>query len=208
VSLSREVDHPPPSCADVKERVDVYLYAPSGPSWPLLGRIPLKWPWCEADHFPTWCVGLRRDKYIWCVFLRQYFRLHSFERMGDCWIKIMWKESVTVHWKALFLLSVGPKKSIEIRVNMAVFQRIFESDTSRKQVSLLPESSCVTYRYNLLRPWNRTLSRLLHPHTRNTYSREFHLTGDNLLAKTTPEQIHRFLSYHIKSTCFIKCGVG
>jgi len=29
------VDHPSPSSAEVKERV--YLYSPSGPSWPVLG---------------------------------------------------------------------------------------------------------------------------------------------------------------------------
>jgi hypothetical protein len=32
------VDHLPPSSAEVKERVDVYFYSPSGPSWPVLGR--------------------------------------------------------------------------------------------------------------------------------------------------------------------------
>jgi hypothetical protein len=38
----RGVDHPPPSCAEVKERVDLYLYSPAGPSWPVLGRtLPL-----------------------------------------------------------------------------------------------------------------------------------------------------------------------
>jgi len=26
-----------PSCAEVKERVEVYLYFPSGPSWPVVG---------------------------------------------------------------------------------------------------------------------------------------------------------------------------
>ena len=31
------VDHPPPSVAEVKERVELYLYSPSGPSWPDLG---------------------------------------------------------------------------------------------------------------------------------------------------------------------------
>ena len=31
------VDHPPPSSAEVKERVELYLYSPSGPSWPVLG---------------------------------------------------------------------------------------------------------------------------------------------------------------------------
>jgi len=34
----RGIDHPPPSSAVVKERVDLYLYPPSGPSWPVLGR--------------------------------------------------------------------------------------------------------------------------------------------------------------------------
>ena len=31
------VDHPPPSRAEVKERVELYLYSTSGPSWPVLG---------------------------------------------------------------------------------------------------------------------------------------------------------------------------
>jgi hypothetical protein len=33
----RGVDHPPPSSDEIKERVDLYLYSPSGPSWPVLG---------------------------------------------------------------------------------------------------------------------------------------------------------------------------
>jgi len=33
----RGIDHPPPSSADVKERVELYLYSPSGLSWPVLG---------------------------------------------------------------------------------------------------------------------------------------------------------------------------
>ena len=32
----RGLDHPPPSSAEVKERVELYLYSPSGPSWPVL----------------------------------------------------------------------------------------------------------------------------------------------------------------------------
>jgi hypothetical protein len=40
--LGRGVDHPPSSSAGVKERVELYLYSPSGPSWPILGRtLPL-----------------------------------------------------------------------------------------------------------------------------------------------------------------------
>ena len=34
----RGVNHPPPCSADVKERVDLYIYSPSGPSWPVIGR--------------------------------------------------------------------------------------------------------------------------------------------------------------------------
>jgi hypothetical protein len=36
--LWRGVDHPPPSSARVKERVELYLCFPSGPSWHVLGR--------------------------------------------------------------------------------------------------------------------------------------------------------------------------
>ena len=39
------IDHPPPSIAEVKERVELYLYSPSGPFWPVLGRtLPLLLP--------------------------------------------------------------------------------------------------------------------------------------------------------------------
>jgi hypothetical protein len=38
----RGVDHPPQSSAEVKERVELYLYSTSGTSWPDLGRtLPL-----------------------------------------------------------------------------------------------------------------------------------------------------------------------
>ena len=33
----RGVDHPPPSRAEVKGRVELYFYSPSGPSCPVLG---------------------------------------------------------------------------------------------------------------------------------------------------------------------------
>jgi hypothetical protein len=32
----RGVDHPPRSNAEVKERVELYICSPSGPSWPVL----------------------------------------------------------------------------------------------------------------------------------------------------------------------------
>jgi hypothetical protein len=33
----RDVDHLPPTSAEVKERVEQYLYSPSGLSWPVTG---------------------------------------------------------------------------------------------------------------------------------------------------------------------------
>ena len=42
---------PTPSSAEVKERVELYVYSPSGPSWPVLGwtlPLPLLWKGCWA----------------------------------------------------------------------------------------------------------------------------------------------------------------
>ena len=33
----RGIDHPPPSSTEVEEKVELYLYSPSVPSWPVLG---------------------------------------------------------------------------------------------------------------------------------------------------------------------------
>ena len=33
----RDVDHPPPSSAEVEGREELYIYAPSGLSWPVVG---------------------------------------------------------------------------------------------------------------------------------------------------------------------------
>ena len=41
----RGVYHTPPSSSEVKERVELYLYSPSGPSWSVLGwTVPLALP--------------------------------------------------------------------------------------------------------------------------------------------------------------------
>ena len=44
--------HPSPSNAEFKERAELYLYFPSGPSWPLIGRnLPLPLPVIMTDSF-------------------------------------------------------------------------------------------------------------------------------------------------------------
>ena len=35
------INDPPPSSAEVKEKVKLYFYSPFGPSWPFLGRTYL-----------------------------------------------------------------------------------------------------------------------------------------------------------------------
>jgi hypothetical protein len=37
--LRHDMDHKPPSSIDVKERLELHLFSPSGPSWPFLGWI-------------------------------------------------------------------------------------------------------------------------------------------------------------------------
>ena len=63
----RGVDHPPPSSAEVEGRVEQYIYFPSGPSWPVIGRtllyiyilnrITLYWP--TIYKYVSWSRGKR-----------------------------------------------------------------------------------------------------------------------------------------------------
>jgi hypothetical protein len=48
----RGIDHPPPSSAEVKERVELYLYSLSWPSWPVIGwtvPVPFNHLWPSID---------------------------------------------------------------------------------------------------------------------------------------------------------------
>jgi hypothetical protein len=56
----RAVNHPPPSSARVKERVELYLYFPSGSSWPVLGRT-LHLPFL-CKHGMILCINLINTK--------------------------------------------------------------------------------------------------------------------------------------------------
>jgi hypothetical protein len=58
----RGVDHPP-SSAEFKERVQLYLYFPSGPSWPVLGRpLPLPLPLYIKMYI---CFHIIHKYYMW-----------------------------------------------------------------------------------------------------------------------------------------------
>ena len=48
----RGADHPPPSKCRGHERVQLYLYSPSGPSWPVIGRtLPFLYSNVWGAHF-------------------------------------------------------------------------------------------------------------------------------------------------------------
>jgi hypothetical protein len=67
----RGVNHPPPSSAKVKESVELYLYFPSGPSWPFLGWT-LPYTFLSLDRWQKGWHGQRKqDK--WGTRNAQYF---------------------------------------------------------------------------------------------------------------------------------------
>jgi hypothetical protein len=55
------IDHPPPSSAKIKERIDLYLYSPSGPSWPvirlLLAFVIVHTPVNRFGHLKERCLN-------------------------------------------------------------------------------------------------------------------------------------------------------
>jgi hypothetical protein len=68
----RGVDHPPSPSARIKQRVELYLYSPSGPSWPVLGRaLPLPLPTCfipsNEPPCPHNCVLNKQVKVVHTV---------------------------------------------------------------------------------------------------------------------------------------------
>ena len=51
------VDHPPASSAEVKERMELYLHSPLGPSWPVLGwPLPLPFTCFSSPQKPKYVV--------------------------------------------------------------------------------------------------------------------------------------------------------
>ena len=59
-----DVNHPPPSSTEVKEKVELYLYSPSGHSWPVIGwTLPLIYfkiyvIWSSQQTFVEVCIYL------------------------------------------------------------------------------------------------------------------------------------------------------
>jgi hypothetical protein len=64
-------DHPPPSSTKVKERVALYFYSRSGPSWPVIG-------W----NFPFYCTLLSLHLHNSILFLLMYNCFYDMQHNG------------------------------------------------------------------------------------------------------------------------------
>ena len=76
----RGVDHPPTYSSEVKERVEIYLYSPCGPSWQVIGwPLPLPYRYWRQDplHFTHQFINwsfvfsnytLHKDAYRYCSY--------------------------------------------------------------------------------------------------------------------------------------------
>ena len=64
----RGVDHPSPSSTEVKERVELYFYSPSGPSWPVLGwTLPFTFTFTSTEFWriPDYSLLFSNESFIW-----------------------------------------------------------------------------------------------------------------------------------------------
>jgi hypothetical protein len=53
--LGSDIDHPTPSSTEVKGRIELYIYSPSRPSWPVLGwTVPFKSNVQPQDRVQKW----------------------------------------------------------------------------------------------------------------------------------------------------------
>jgi len=94
----RGVDHPQPSSAEIKKWVELYLYSPSGSSWPILGwTLPLL-------YFYFWILHILCDLKIWGIsFLELALFLASF--LQFLFIFILSSMCLSFYSCAYFLIS-------------------------------------------------------------------------------------------------------
>jgi len=109
----RGLDHPHPYSAEVKERVKLYLYSPSGPSWPVLvWSLPLPAENNNNERFPV----------IWFSLLMKH------NRQKKCAIKNTWRkqntlEGVWISWCHLLKYPFTKKDMGQIRIQRRKTQK-------------------------------------------------------------------------------------
>ena len=79
----RGVDHVPTSCVEVKERVELYLYTPSGPSWSVL-RWNLTLIILSYRIFTYWrLTEVASEWFVWILFGYQTIRAFAMSCFGQ-----------------------------------------------------------------------------------------------------------------------------
>jgi hypothetical protein len=110
----RGVDHPPTSSAEVKERVELYLYSPSGPSWTVLG-----WTFSYTYNF---CGGAM------CLFAHVYHlptrKMHSSRKRPQKSLRVL-----TLDFELLRWLLNPQKRLTNCRVGLAAQIRLLQTST-------------------------------------------------------------------------------
>jgi hypothetical protein len=121
------VDHPPQSITEVKERVQLYLYSPFGPSWPVLG-------W--ALHYVT----------------LHYFTLHyiTLSKAGSC---LMFGTAITLllpEWfmnfevqKPIFFSALQPRKETLLYVILSIATVLEEQGRTHRGMELYYCINCM-----------------------------------------------------------------
>ena len=102
----RGADHPPPSKCRGQERLGLYLYSPSGPSWPVMGPplpLPLYIVLLPVLDMPQWCVSLSHQivKTVWISSLFLFYYFYYYYRIYLRTINM--KSTGTVVWIAACL---------------------------------------------------------------------------------------------------------
>jgi hypothetical protein len=88
----RGVDHPPPSSAEVVERVELYLYFPSAPSWPVIGwTLPLPFTFAfRRQQRLRKRTSMLRFTYIACLAISIYSSHQThFLRIPFAWHNVL-----------------------------------------------------------------------------------------------------------------------
>ena len=99
--LGRGVDHSSPSRVEVKERVQPYLYSPSGPSWTVLGWILST---LLSNFMKIRQVGAELFHEVGLIDMKQIFAFRNFAnapKKDVTWIRSMAKG--IMHWNGIGL---------------------------------------------------------------------------------------------------------
>jgi hypothetical protein len=121
----RDFDHPPPSSADVKEIVELYIYSPFGHSWPVLWwNLPLPLP---LPYLPSVTVH-----FCPFSFKRQFFVGHIFlseEWWISCWSSTRASETF---WTSAMICSPLCTLTLCFRIVLKHRRLVSSNDALRK----------------------------------------------------------------------------